>query len=756
MMLKPDGNDTQTWLGARLFRKVGAGLVAMGVMMLLVIGGAFLQVRQQQADAAIIDIAARQRALSERIANRTLQAIQGDSRASEDRRPLQAIQGDSRASEDLRAAADLFDRSLHGLRDGDTELGLPAASPTVRVQLDVVDELWQPTFQNVRTVLDAAVDEGRVQELAGSLQQRSENLLFVTTVARREIENASTYDLDTADLMHTLSKRLPTFILEIQQGQVEAALQVDQATQLFDESLQTLLDGDPSQGFPAASGLGREALQDVQAAWEPYYEDVQVLLIVLENYKTGLQAAQVVVENSNQLLQESDKVVTLLEREAQNKVRRMQQFLAGVAIVFLLVFMQTREQRMAELKRAEQALRRSEEHYRSLFEGVPVGLYRTTPEGQITDANSAFVQMIGHPDRESLLAVDVTDLYVNPEDRKQWQALMERQRLVRDFEVQVRRHDGTVMWAQSNTRSVRNDDGAVLYYEGSMEDITERKRTEEELNKHRDHLEELVTERTKELETKAAELKDANIRLQEADRLKSVFLASMSHELRTPLNSIIGFTGVILQGLSGEINEEQRKQLTMVRNSSHHLLSLISEILDIAKIEAGRVEPSLEEFELDLLVREVANSFAPVVSKKGLELEENVPKGITLFSDRRRVKQILMNFVGNAVKFTEEGNVKVTVRITDTEVETSITDTGPGIKEENMHKLFQPFQQVDVSLTKKHEGTGLGLYLSQKLAHLLQGDVWAKSEFGKGSEFSFRIPLRFGEEQTNESAHSRG
>ncbi|MCP4648416.1 MAG: hypothetical protein GY852_11920, partial [bacterium] len=138
----------------------------------------------------------------------------------------------------------------------------------------------------------------------------------------------------------------------------------------------------------------------------------------------------------------------------------------------------------------------------------------------------------------------------------------------------------------------------------------ERKRAEEELRKYHDHLEERVTERTRELKEKALELENANIHLQEADRLKSVFLASMSHELRTPLNSIIGFTGIILQGIAGEINEEQKKQLSMVKNSGNHLLSLINELLDIAKIEAGRVELSLEEFSIDEIVREVTQTFS--------------------------------------------------------------------------------------------------------------------------------------------------
>jgi len=244
----------------------------------------------------------------------------------------------------------------------------------------------------------------------------------------------------------------------------------------------------------------------------------------------------------------------------------------------------------------------------------------------------------------------------------------------------------------------------------------------------------------------AEELKQMNIHLREVDRLKSVFLASMSHELRTPLNSIIGFTGIILQGMSGEVNEEQRKQLTMTKNSASHLLSLINDILDISKIEAGKVELTLEEFSLNDVAREVVETLSPTANEKGLELMTEMPEGITLSSDRRRIKQILMNLVGNAVKFTDRGRVKIAARVTGGDnLEVRVIDTGVGIRKEDMNKLFQPFQQIDVSLTKKHEGTGLGLHLTKKLADLLEGDISAKSEYGRGSEFTFIMPLRYEE-----------
>jgi len=284
----------------------------------------------------------------------------------------------------------------------------------------------------------------------------------------------------------------------------------------------------------------------------------------------------------------------------------------------------------------------------------------------------------------------------------------------------------------------------MSYSLASREQLDERKRVEEELTKYREHLEELVEERT-------AELAVAKEQAESADRLKSAFLATMSHELRTPLNSIIGFTGVILQGIVGEVREEQREPLTMVKNSANHLLSLINDLLDVSKIEAGKVDLFLGGFLLDDLVNEAVETFSPAVSKKDLELLTDIPNNITLFSDKRRMKQVLMNLIGNAVKFTESGRVTIAARtVGDENLEIRVSDTGIGIRAEDMGKLFRAFQQIDASLTRKYEGTGLGLHLSKKILTLLGGSISARSEYGKGSEFSFVLPLKHKEQGKNE------
>jgi len=310
------------------------------------------------------------------------------------------------------------------------------------------------------------------------------------------------------------------------------------------------------------------------------------------------------------------------------------------------------------------------------------------------------------------------------------------------------------------------EDGKVVRVRGSFQDITERKQAEEELRKYRDHLEDLVRERTE-------ELTQANLRLKELDRLKSMFIASMSHELRTPLNSIIGFTGIILMGMSGEISDIQKKQLGMVKKSARHLLDLINDVIDVSKIEAGKAELMVEDFDLAELVLEVKESFAVAAADKGLSLELHGDGDIAIKSDRRRVRQILANLVGNAIKFTETGGVVIGVKEAETaplgkdpaadgtdrsedlspatatkDIEVTVTDTGVGIARESMARLFEAFSRIHIQGRPVVEGTGLGLYLSKRIADLLGGDIEVESEPGQGSTFTLRMPRVHQERKT--------
>jgi len=327
---------------------------------------------------------------------------------------------------------------------------------------------------------------------------------------------------------------------------------------------------------------------------------------------------------------------------------------------------------------------------------------------------------------------------LHPEDREQVKHAVDqalRHGRPHDLEFRITRPDGGLRVIHGQGEVLEDANGAPARLIGTVVDITERRRIEEELGRHRENLEELVIERTRDLE-------GAMNRAQAADRLKSTFLAAMSHELRTPLNSIIGFSGILLAGSPGPLNEEQKTQLGMVQKSARHLLGLINEVLDLSKIEAGQLEIRTEPFDLRMVIDKVVLGLMPLAEDKGISLATHVvPEVGIIDSDRRRVEQILINLVNNAVKFTEEGSVRVDAFIADGRLTTSVKDTGIGIHPEHFDVLFESFRQVDSGLARRNEGTGLGLSISRRLAELLGGRIRVESEEGVGSTFSFDLPL---------------
>jgi two-component system, sensor histidine kinase and response regulator len=243
-----------------------------------------------------------------------------------------------------------------------------------------------------------------------------------------------------------------------------------------------------------------------------------------------------------------------------------------------------------------------------------------------------------------------------------------------------------------------------------------------------------------ELETINREIALKNLELAEASRMKSAFIANMSHELRTPLNAIIGFTGALLMKLPGPLTPDQDKQLNTIRSSARHLLSLINDILDVAKIESGKVTLMLERVQCQDLLQETSDTLRPLAAAKGLALQlELPPEPVVIDSDRRALTQIIINLVNNAIKFTESGSIRVALsqRMENNVLltEFAVSDTGAGIRKEDQSKLFQAFSQLDSTSTRHAEGAGLGLYLCQNLANLLGGTLGFTSEFGRGSTF---------------------
>jgi signal transduction histidine kinase len=242
------------------------------------------------------------------------------------------------------------------------------------------------------------------------------------------------------------------------------------------------------------------------------------------------------------------------------------------------------------------------------------------------------------------------------------------------------------------------------------------------------------------------EIEDKSRQLEVASQHKSEFLANMSHELRTPLNAIIGFSEVLSERMFGELNEKQEEYLRDIYASGQHLLSLINDILDLSKIEAGRMELELSDFDLPMTIDNALMLVRERATRRGIELRRAVDEGLgQIQADERKLRQVLLNLLSNAIKFTPEGGrIDVQARPVDRSIEVSVTDTGVGIAPEDQEAVFEEFRQVGTA-DKKVEGTGLGLTLCRKFVELHGGKIWVKSQVGAGSTFTFTIPVRRGE-----------
>lgn len=332
-----------------------------------------------------------------------------------------------------------------------------------------------------------------------------------------------------------------------------------------------------------------------------------------------------------------------------------------------------------------------------------------------------------------LTATTYEDFYslVHTEDRDALESALQRTqsgggRLDIEYRIVLKGGGEKVVHALADLKL--DQDGTPVTLSGTVHDITDRVRIEAE--RERRH------------------------QAEAADRIKSAFLATMSHELRTPLNSIIGFTGIVLQGLAGPLNEEQGKQLGMVRASARHLLALVNDVLDISKIEAGQLEVAREAFDVCQSIDKVIAIVTPQAESKGLSIRvATAPDLGNAVSDARRFEQILLNLISNAIKFTDSGEVAVAAERIDyvdmageseaqPAVRIRVTDTGIGMKAEDLPGLFQPFRQIDSGLSRVHEGTGLGLAICQRLTALMGGEIGADSEWGIGSTFTVTLPLK--------------
>lgn len=374
---------------------------------------------------------------------------------------------------------------------------------------------------------------------------------------------------------------------------------------------------------------------------------------------------------------------------------------------------------------SDRQLRASEAQYRGLFENVLEGVYQSDEQGRIHAANPALVRMLGFDSEDDLKRSALAgDFYTQPSLRAGLLKKLEDENGLRHAELELKRKDGTIITVLDNARPVFDGHGRVTYYLGTLTDITERKRSEIELAKAR----------------------DAAV---QASRMKSEFLANMSHEVRTPMNGIAGMTGMLLET---KLSSEQREYAIAVQRSASYLLDVINDVLDLSKIEAGRLELERIAFPLRSCIGDVFDMVLDRAIEKEIDLicriHPDVPEYVE--GDPGRLRQILMNLVGNAVKFTSSGEVSVSVKPSPDGLNFQVTDTGIGICNELMEHIFEPFCQADGSITRKYGGTGLGLTISRRLVRLMQGEINVRSQPGQGSTFEFTV--RFGMTDRSEAA----
>lgn len=370
-----------------------------------------------------------------------------------------------------------------------------------------------------------------------------------------------------------------------------------------------------------------------------------------------------------------------------------------------------------ELRLTERAHKDSEERLRSILNRAPLLVYINDLQGKYIFANKEFLNHTGFSLEE---IIGKTDIELFPKHRAERNILQNNQvietKTTQYFENESIKED-SVHYFVDVLFPISDSDNEIYATCGWTIDITERKKYEDALLQAKESAE-------------------------SADRLKSAFLATMSHELRTPLNSIIGFTGILMKELAGPLNEEQKKQLNMIMNSGKHLLDLINDVLDISKIEAGELVVQFYEFDFKQSIEKVISIIEPLAEKKSLKVLVDIdPEISSVVSDGRRVEQIFLNLLNNAVKFTEEGHIEIRSELKNGSIITSVKDTGVGIKPEDLAKLFKPFSQIDTGITRSHEGTGLGLSICKKLLEKLNGKIRVESEHNSGSTFIVELPL---------------
>lgn len=393
------------------------------------------------------------------------------------------------------------------------------------------------------------------------------------------------------------------------------------------------------------------------------------------------------------------------------------------------------EQRMAELQRMGEALKKSEEEFRRIVATANEGIWVLGPDTRTTFVNPVMSEMLGCTG-EAMIGRPMNDFMLQEDHADHSERMAARSRGASEhYERRFRRGDGQLLWAHVSAAPILDSAGRYAGSFAMVTDITARKQAEEELKRYRDRLEE-------EVEQRMGDLVLARNAAEAANKAKSIFLAGMSHELRTPLNAILGFSSLMHE--DPQLPESMHQYMDIIIRSGEHLLSIINDVLEMAKIESGRVQLENAPFDLGAMVRDVIEMMEVRARRKGLQLivdqASEFPRYIV--GDEARLRQVLINLVGNAIKFTTQGGV--TVRLGTKENHCShliieVEDSGPGIAYEDQQRIFEPFVQLGEQRDSK--GTGLGLTITRQFVRMMNGEIFLESEPGRGSLFRIDLPL---------------
>jgi PAS domain S-box-containing protein len=406
-----------------------------------------------------------------------------------------------------------------------------------------------------------------------------------------------------------------------------------------------------------------------------------------------------------------------------------------------------------QLEWQKEELAKVSKYTRSLIEASVDPLVTIGIDGKIMDVNSTTEKITGLS-RKELVGTDFSDYFTEPERAKAGYLQVFSEGFVRNYELAIRHSSGEITPVHYNASVYRDEEGKAIGVFAAARDITERKKAEKELNERSENLAMLnmeleaqkneLSSQSSELMIQNAELEMQKKQLDEANRLKTIFLSNMSHELRTPLNSVIALSGVLNRRLSNKIPDEEHSYLEVIERNGKHLLDLINDILDISRIEAGKEEIEIVQFNINNTIGDVVSMIHPQAKLKNIELiHTSASDVIPIASDVGKIRHIIQNLIGNAVKFTEHGVVSIEAKKINNTIAITVTDTGIGITEKNQLHIFDEFRQADSGTARKYGGTGLGLAIAKKYTNFLGGDISVKSKLGEGSVFTVTLPLEY-------------